>query len=134
MDAILSDKIASKDNNFNFLRLLAVTLVIFAHSFDLLKHREPLYFATGYMSFGTFAVYILCIVSGFLITKSWLNNPNLITFFKKRLLRIFPALVSCILFTVFAVGPLVTIMPIDKYFSNPWTYDYLKNVFYLLKH
>ncbi|MDP3112216.1 MAG: acyltransferase [Thermodesulfovibrionales bacterium] len=133
MDAILSDKIASKDNNFNFLRLLSVTLVIFAHSFDLLKCKDPLRLATGDMSFGTFAVYILCIVSGFLITKSWLNNPNLITFFKKRLLRIFPALVSCILFTVFAVGPLVTIMPIDKYFANPWTYDYLKNVFLFIE-
>ncbi len=95
MDAILSVKIASKDNNFNFLRLLGVTLVIFAHSFNLLGFEEPLNLATGYMSFGTFGVYILCIVSGFLITKSLLNNPNIITFLKKRLLRIFPALVGC---------------------------------------
>jgi peptidoglycan/LPS O-acetylase OafA/YrhL len=70
----------TKDNHFNLVRLVLSLLVIFSHSFELIdgnRTREPLTMLFGTNSFGEFAVDCFFIVSGFLITKSWVDNPRL---------------------------------------------------------
>ena len=66
-----------KDNNFNFIRFIAASLVIFSHSFPLLMgiDEDPLRKLTG-TSFGGLAVDIFFITSGFLICKSFLSKPG----------------------------------------------------------
>ncbi|MBI5344938.1 MAG: acyltransferase [Deltaproteobacteria bacterium] len=126
----------SRENNFDFLRFVAASLVMVTHTFSLGgAGYEPFGLISGYASFGTFAVYIFFIISGFLITKSWFDRPDLRVFLYKRFLRIFPALFAAILFGAFVVGPLVTTLPIGEYFLHPLTRSYLLNIsLYPIRH
>ena len=118
-----------KENNFDFLRFFAASLVIIYHSFPL--HDVGGFPGSKILGFLVkFPLPIFFIISGFLITKSWIDNPHIITFFKKRVLRIFPALIAAVLFAIFLVGP-ITIGSIDgikNYFSNPATWQYAQNI------
>lgn len=118
-----------KENNFDFLRFFAASLVILYHSFPI--HGDGDSSASNILDFLTrLPLPIFFIISGFLITKSWINNPHIITFFKKRILRIFPALIATVLFAIFLVGP-ITIGSLDgirNYFSNPLTWQYAQNI------
>lgn len=124
-------------NNFDFVRLLAASMVVFAHSYDLLtpvelvnSNPEPLRVITrGNMSFGSLGVAIFFCLSGYLITQSLNNSQNYTSYFAKRFLRIFPALILDLLIAVFIWGALVTSLPLATYFSDPKTYLYLTNVF-----
>lgn len=125
-----------KINNFDFLRLLAASMVVFSHSFFLLEtparplsKSEPIVFLTGgQMTFGNLGVWIFFAISGYLITQSLLRSSSYAIYFTKRSLRIFPALVVDILIAAFIWGPLVTKLPLAEYFSSYQTYRYLLNI------
>jgi len=119
----------TKNNNFNIIRFLAASLVLFSHSYPLSQSEEPLLHISGFFSFGSLAVYIFVFISGFLVTKSWIDTQNIIIFIKKRFLRIFPGLLSVILFTTFIIGPLVTYVPLAEYLKDPLTIIYLRNIY-----
>lgn len=126
----IADKLKSRDNNFDFLRFLAATLVIFSHSFALTaKTYDPYLLLTHYATFGIVAVNIFFILSGFLITKSWLDNPKIFIYLKKRILRIMPGLFVAVMFTIFVIGPIATTMSMREYFHNPVTKEYFSNAY-----
>jgi peptidoglycan/LPS O-acetylase OafA/YrhL len=80
-------------NNFGLLRLVFATLVIVAHSPEVIdgdRSREILTRIFGTMSFGEVAVDGFFIVSGYLITKSISDQPDVFAFLVKRLARIAP--------------------------------------------
>lgn len=116
------------DNNYDFLRFVAALMVVFFHSYALLRigKSEPLYIFTGFMDFGVLGVVIFFVISGYLITQSWRNNPSLLKFYWNRILRIVPGLVCLALFTVFIIGPLVSNKSIVDYFSNGITWSYFR--------
>lgn len=98
---------ALKRNNIDFLRFFLASLVIFAHCFALtntsgsadLDATEPLHrFSHGQRTFGGMAVDFFFILSGFLITHSWLRSSSLFTFLLNRVLRIYPAFIAAIVF------------------------------------
>jgi peptidoglycan/LPS O-acetylase OafA/YrhL len=121
-------------NNFDFLRICAALAVIFGHSYALLALPEPVMRLTGIPS-GEFGVGIFFVISGYLITKSWERGPHAFTYLKKRVLRIFPALIIVVFLTVFLLGPFVTTLSLNDYFSNPQTWSYLRTIylFYLME-
>ena len=122
-------------NNFDFLRIFAAITVIFSHSYDLLvPNSEPVLKLTGIHTAGEFGLGIFFVISGYLITKSWERGPHAFTYLKKRVLRIFPALIVVVFLTVFLLGPFVTTLSLNDYFSNPQTWSYLMTIFlfYLL--
>lgn len=95
-------------NNFDFLRFALAALVIFSHSFALLSGSdatEPLHRLTrGQIASGELAVNGFFILSGFLVTHSWVKVPLLLPFFKKRISRIYPGFaVLTILSTLFLI-------------------------------
>jgi peptidoglycan/LPS O-acetylase OafA/YrhL len=100
----------SRHNNFDFLRLLLATLVIYSHSFPLLlgaRNRDILWRITGgQMDFGDVAVNAFFVISGFLITGSWLRSRGWWDYLKKRMLRIYPGFAVASLFCTLVVGPL----------------------------
>jgi len=116
-----------RENNFDFLRFLAASLVIFYHTFPLYG-SYPVSKVLGFLN--SLPLPIFFIISGFLITKSWINNPNLITFFQKRILRIFPALIAVVIFSILVIGPIIigSHGDIRSYFSNPETWQYAQNI------
>ncbi|MEK6745037.1 MAG: acyltransferase [Nitrospirota bacterium] len=123
----LADTLNSKDNNFNLLRLSAATFVLIHHMHVFLGESGRVHWIAGEVM-GS-AVQIFIIISGFLVTKSWMNDPRPFLFVKKRALRIFPALACSVLLAVLIIGPLVTRADLKLYFSHPGTTEYLKNVF-----
>lgn len=118
------------NNNFDFLRIAAALMVLVNHSYALLQlvDEDPLHMVTGAMSFGAIGVSIFFIVSGFLITKSWLNHPSVTRFYWNRILRIAPGLFGVAFFTVLIIGPLITSSAIMDYWLSSETWGYFRVV------
>jgi peptidoglycan/LPS O-acetylase OafA/YrhL len=113
-------------NNFDLLRLSAAILVVFAHSFNLLKLPEP-FLSIAPMGWGFIGVLIFFSISGFLVSGSWASNPRLMPFAAKRALRILPALIVVLVLSSLVLGPLVTSDSTRAYFENPETKGYIIN-------
>ena len=127
MGNFLSAYTSSRDNNFNLIRFIAASLVLFSHSFALAigsVDAEPLRGIVG-MAWGGIAVDIFFITSGFLITGSYVSKHNVIAFMWARVLRIYPALIIAVIFCVYGVGLFFTTHSIEEYLSNYRTLKYL---------
>jgi peptidoglycan/LPS O-acetylase OafA/YrhL len=123
----IPNTINKDNNNFDFLRLIAALLVFFGHS--VLITQTGILTLTQGLAIGAFGVNIFFIISGFLITKSWIDSNSGIIFLKKRILRIYPALIFAILFVIFIIGPFTTFFTFNTYFHTAATFEYLNNIF-----
>src|SRR6476620_5096719 len=94
------------ENAFDFIRFLAAFGVLYSHSFPLTGLADHKYFAG--LSIGALCVFVFFSVSGALVMRSWERSPNLYKFFRNRILRIFPGLFVCLIFSAFLVGPFVS--------------------------
>lgn len=132
MEAAATDQLANRENNnFNLLRLLAAIGVIITHSYGLLGLRENdalVRISHGLTSFSRLGVYIFFIISGFLVARSLEHSASLKSFFFKRALRIFPALIVVILLAAFVLGPIFTEQTLSSYFSSSSTYRYFGGI------
>ncbi len=129
----LESVIKGRENNLNIIRLLAITMVLFSHSFALSGSPEPTPpFFNG--SYGALGLDILFVMSGLLITQSYLREQNPKRFIWSRALRIFPALFCVVTLSAFVLGPLVTTLPLDEYFTERQTYGYLLSFTLLTVH
>ncbi|WP_316736067.1 acyltransferase [Pedobacter aquatilis] len=98
-----------KYNAIGFIRLVLATFVIVQHSYALSGYTDPLS-RIGLISFGALGVNGFFILSGFLITSSWLNSRSIINYVWRRILRIFPAFLICLLVTALVVAPIIIIL------------------------
>ncbi|WP_256443443.1 acyltransferase [Caballeronia sp. M1242] len=110
-------------NNFDFLRLAAAMMVLFAHQFALLGHEPPSLGAR--LDPGAIAVATFFAISGFLVAQSWTVDPHAWRFAARRVLRIWPALILTTVVCAFVLGPLVSALPASAYFTSHETYAYL---------
>lgn len=80
-------------NRFDFMRLFAALLVLWSHSYPLTGRnpQEPLARLTGIESMGGMGVAIFFVLSGYLVTLSLERSPGLLSFARKRAVRIYPA-------------------------------------------
>ncbi len=114
----------SRDNNMDFMRFVAASMVIYAHAFNLLGIPDPLEAVTG-MSTGSLAVAVFFSLSGYLISRSLLNRGSLVEFCLARALRILPALIVANLLAILAGGLLWTSLSSGEYWTNAQTWKYL---------
>jgi peptidoglycan/LPS O-acetylase OafA/YrhL len=130
----LVDWLAGRDNNFNLLRCLAASLVIYSHSFPFTRgfdargigrYQGDFLFDFSGVESGRFAVQVFFIISGFLIAQSWEYSRSWQRFAEARVLRIFPGLVACILFLAFVLGPVFTTLPLSEYFTHPQLWRFI---------
>src|SRR6185312_1579601 len=121
----VADLLKRDSNIFDALRFFAAALVIFSHSYALAGYPEP---QLQGISLGALGVRIFFILSGVLITASWVSHPRFTAYIGKRLLRIWPAMAFIIVLMTFAIGPLFTIFPLHAYFTNNQTYAYLNGL------
>ncbi len=137
MDPVIA---SHRDNNFDTLRILAALAVIFAHSVPLTYGPGALDFvwgiSRGRATLGSIAVQIFFIISGYLITASYLHSKTAARFIRARFLRLVPALLVVLALLAFVLGPLLTIVPLREYFHSTVPYraalglsDHLPGVF-----
>src|ERR1700680_3785824 len=112
-------------NNFQLLRFAAASVVVFFHCFALTDHwtDEPLWRITHDWNFGALGVQIFFVISGFLVTKSWKQRPGLLPFAAARILRIYPALILAMVFTL-AVAGVSSAIAWPAFLADPRTFDF----------
>ncbi len=113
----------ARNNNFDFIRILAALLVLLSHQFAL-TGRTEFSFGFYYHSLGGIGVLIFFSLSGFLVAQSWERDPNVLRFTIRRFLRIWPGLCVVTLLAVCVLGPLISTVPIKQYFLSAETRDY----------
>lgn len=126
---MISDRSRGRDNNFNLLRMLAALGVLVSHAFPLtLGHGfdDPLAPYLHGKNLGTVSVYVFFAISGFFIARSFANRSSFGSFFRARILRIFPGLMV-VLALIVVVGALLTTADAARYWSAVPMY-YLRNV------
>jgi peptidoglycan/LPS O-acetylase OafA/YrhL len=114
-------------DNFLLLRLLAASLVIYAHSYALsprAKRGDDLTDWLGIYS-GSVAVYLFFFISGFLVTGSWLRQRSLGNFLLARAVRILPAYLACLAGGALLVGTLASERSAAEHLSDPLTWRYI---------
>ena len=106
-EALLLD---SRRNNFDFLRFLFAVWVLYSHCFALVANGNRYFdisdFTRGQTYLGHIALQGFFLISGFLITMSWVRSRGLRDFLRRRVLRIYPGYLAACLFCVLLVGPL----------------------------
>ncbi len=130
---MLAEMLSPDANSFGALRLLLALLVVVSHSYYLATGialaSEPLHAVSGY-TLGQHAVQVFFILSGVLVAQS-LSRSDLLTFAAARGLRIFPALIVCVLYTALVIGPVVSTLKFDAYFSSPGLAAYIRDTLLL---
>jgi peptidoglycan/LPS O-acetylase OafA/YrhL len=120
------------NNNFNFLRLLFASLVLLSHAPEIIdgnRSRELLTRLFGSLSFGEFAVDGFFLLSGYLIVKSWMNEPRPLQYLQKRIFRIYPGFIVASIIGAFIVGPLGAVP--SEYFAQFRLWSFIKGVLFL---
>jgi peptidoglycan/LPS O-acetylase OafA/YrhL len=121
-----SDTTGHNANNFDFLRFAAATAVMYSHGFAItaMGGQEPMAVWThGNYTFGGLSVRIFFVISGFLVTTSWLRSPRIIPFASARALRIFPALAVALVYCLL-IGLITTTLKKRHFLADPDTWNF----------
>ncbi len=123
-----SDGIAPqhRQNNFDFVRLMAASFVLFSHMYALMGKSEP-ELATDH-SLGNIGLLIFFSISGYLVTLSWLSDPNPFRFLARRVLRIWPALVVIVMISAFILAPVFGEKPLAELIVSREFFRFLSNL------
>lgn len=124
----IEDHLQERRDNFLLLRIIAAIAVIYGHSFAITKGdgSRDIFLAHNWPGYsGDFAVYIFFVVSGFMVSGSYLARSDLLEYARARLLRIVPALAAAVTFWALIAGPLLTDLSPSVYFSEKAVSDYI---------
>lgn len=122
----LAELSSGKDNNFNLIRLLAAIAVLVSHSMVLATghFRDNPFPVRLQTSFGSIAVDVFFIISGFLVTGSLTTRQDLRQYLLSRVLRIYPALLVMVALTVGVLGSYFTTLPWRSYLADAETWRF----------
>lgn len=114
--------LSARGDNFLLLRIIAALAVIYGHSFALVHPdgSQDIFIRLGWpMYSGDIAVAMFFVISGFMVSGSYLARADLFEFAKARLLRIVPAFALVLALCAWVIGPLMTTLPATDYFGDP---------------
>lgn len=125
-----------KNNSFTILSVVLSIGVIYFHCYPLFYGTNTTHwdlFTSNILkgsSLGAFCVNIFFIISGFMITTSIQRSKNTIMYLIKRIKKIFPALILCLLISALIIGPLTTELPKVYYLKtfDIWKYYIIDNI------
>ncbi len=114
-----------KPNNFDLIRLAMALLVVWSHSFALYlgtEAFEPIsLLCNGLYNSGNIGVMVFFIVSGFLVSQSYLQSASAFDFMRKRVRRIYPGYMAATTICAFVVVPLFSTVRDTSFIQIPKT-------------
>lgn len=113
-----------RNNNFTIIRMIATIFVFVGHMGIIMGGDPSLFGSEGLHQLG---VEILFIISGYLITKSWMSDPNPLRYTIRRFFRLWPPFAVMVLLMVCVAGPLLSSLGRNGYFES-WYGVYLHNL------
>lgn len=120
-----------RDNNFNILRLVAASSVIFSHATHIVSNDIDLLKSTIGYSVGWVAVSAFFSISGMLIYLSVVRSQSVWNYVAARCLRIFPGLWFMLVVTTALLGVFFSTLPALQFFTDPETAGYIAGNAYL---
>lgn len=121
-DKTIAAFLAERNDNFLLLRILAALAVIYGHSYAIapaddavelfVKHGWPMYS-------GDMAVAMFFVLSGFMVSGSYMARHDLLEFAKARLLRIVPGLALVVVVCACVIGPAMSSLTLADYLRDP---------------
>ncbi|QNJ99860.1 acyltransferase family protein [Dyella telluris] len=117
----MAEASGQEQDNFLLLRLMAASLVIYGHGNAISANAAfpDVFVWLGWGSYsGAIAVSAFFVISGFMITGSYLRRRHLPSFLWARFLRIYPAYAFCLVVTAYLVGAMVTTWPLADYLRD----------------
>jgi peptidoglycan/LPS O-acetylase OafA/YrhL len=125
----LAEGLDQRQDNFLLLRFLAAALVIYGHGYAMTVHAPDavdIFVRLGWGSYsGAIGVDLFFVVSGFLVSGSFLRRRGLGIFIWARALRLLPAFAVCLLLSAFVLGAIYTQLPLHDYLLHPDTRGYV---------
>ncbi|MEO8802687.1 MAG: acyltransferase [Rudaea sp.] len=126
----LADCFDSRADNFLLLRFVAAVMVMFGHSYAFtgLPNQGDFIARAGWgngVYTGSIAVDVFFVISGLLVTGSYLRRAQLEEFLKSRALRILPAYAACMVGCAIVLGAIFSTLPLSAYWTDRATYEYI---------
>lgn len=110
-----------RHNNINLIRFVSAAMVIYGHMAHLIGAPVPNLFGE---EVSTIAVKVFFVLSGYLITQSFMRDDNFFRYMVRRVFRIFPGLIFVCFMLAFVIGPFLSTLSAGEYFSHAQTYKY----------
>lgn len=106
-----------RNNNFAGVHIVAALMVVVGHEFVLLGNMPPTILGVDIHGLG---VRILFLVSGYLVSSSYLRTDSPRRYIWRRLSRLYPPLIICLIVTILFMR-LLTTEP-ELYWQSSWAY------------
>ncbi|MCA7902846.1 acyltransferase [Burkholderia cepacia] len=108
-------------NNLDLIRLLAAIGVMFGHSFYIQPaqgRHEPIARLIGIEYSGSLAVYTFFLISGMLVTNSFIRQQSTFRFAAHRIARVFPGLIVCVFISAYALYPMFSNLTVSEVIAS----------------
>jgi len=112
----------SSANNFDFLRFVFARTVVCAHIVVLAQQQRLMWLRPFFDTY--IAICGFFVISGFLVTKSFMSSRDTGVYFLKRAKRLLPAY-TCVIVLCVLLLSLVSTLPPAAYFTDIRTLKYL---------
>lgn len=122
---------STRSNNLNLVKFIAALFVIISHAYPLCKGAE--YndilsdLSRNSIAFGSLAVALFFMSSGFFVTKSLLKSKDSKKYLHNRFIRIFPPLWFTLLVCILVCGLFFSTYSLGKYFLSSDFFKYCLN-------
>lgn len=119
-----------RPSGFDYMRIILASLVIVMHSVATSNGIEAnqVLWESPLGGFFKLILPMFFALSGFLVSGSMDRCETIISFAGLRLIRIYPALAVEVLISAILIGPIVTTVSLQSYFTDPQFLRYLVNV------
>lgn len=136
----LGSAITGHDNGFNLVRLAAALLVVFYHAYQLntvgANSLDPISTLLAPLTnLGSIAVSVFFMISGLFVAQSWMRDPSVLRFTLRRVVRIVPGLLVCLLVTtIVAVSFFSEAGWRGLFTAEPWRYIASNSLLHALRY